>query len=487
MMAPNDVRSLAKRAFIWWVVLSAACLVQAVATFLLFGKAGLRSILQEGPISNLQHTLLAVALTWSLVGGTLALAALKRLSWNEVFRLVTFLVLAFGYINVMRERTRYGDVLVYFRAAEALQAGLELPARYLYPPLWATLLSPFAPLGFGYVSALIWFLNLLSLLALFVLLPRTLERYGFAAPLATLVGFVFCVANVPILRTLGYMQVNIHITNLILACLLLYPRWKLASAFMLAVAVSIKISPIVLVLPFFFVRDIRWLASFGGSMIVLNLIPVLAYGWSPYTDFLNNLRSIQDANPLAYRDNSFDSLVNAFAHVTGIARPGFALLATVIKAVFAATCLWLALRLARARSLTSDDPGPAAVLSAMPALLVMMVLVSPLFWEHHAVMMGLAYLVLLRVVSGPGHWILFGVAYYLQFLAPTFDFFPWSYGRMVSAGIWLWLAWVLGRNGASDLFKRTDYWMTEVLPSAFGKPLGSTPPARPASGPPVRP
>ena len=44
-------------------------------------------------------------------------------------------------------------------------------------------------------------------------------------------------------------------------------------------------------------------------------------------------------------------------------------------------------------------------------------------------------------VSTPDEWIWFGFAYFLEFILPTFDFFPWSYGRLLAPLIILWLMW----------------------------------------------
>jgi hypothetical protein len=79
----------------------------------------------------------------------------------------------------------------------------------------------------------------------------------------------------------------------------------------------------------------------------------------------------------------------------------------------------------------------------------------------------LSFLVLLTRVSTPHEWLLFGTAYYLQYLVPTFDFFPWSYGRLVSGLIWLWLAWSTSSRDASEVFARVNRWTVARLPVAL--------------------
>lgn len=482
--APHaGLRSPVRGALVCWCVLTAVILTHIVGTYLLFGRTGLEVIVREGPLSTLRHTLLAVGWSWILVGGTLALLATRRLTPAEVLRLACFLWLAFLYGNVMRERNEYGDVGDYISAAESLYSGATMPERYLYPPFWAALLAPLAPLGSANVMALLWLLNLLSLCALFLLLSRILERYGFPSVLATVVAFLFCVVNTPILRTLGYVQVNIHVTNLILACLWLYPQHRVASALVLSLAVSIKMSPLVLILPFVYVKDFRWLLAFAVSILGVNLIPAMAFGWSPYVDFAHNVINMRSASAPAFRENSVDSFLGALVSVTGVDRPERPYVVGAAKLLLASSCALLASMSVRRQAFLAGRGSTAMVYNAVPAILVLMVIVSPLVWEHHPVMMGLAYIVLIKRISSSVGWIVFALAYYLQFLVPTFDLFPWSYGRLLSAVVWLGLARLVIDRGTSQHFEKMAKWTTRLLSESSGPVHGGTPPGPPASRP----
>ena len=110
---------------------------------------------------------------------------------------------------------------------------------------------------------MLWLLNLASLVLFYVLLQRTLQRYGFTPSFSALATILFMLVNAPLLRTLVYVQVNLHVLNLILLSILLYPRRPFLSAFALALAVHLKISPAVLVLAFLLETDWRWLAWFA--------------------------------------------------------------------------------------------------------------------------------------------------------------------------------------------------------------------------------
>jgi hypothetical protein len=57
----------------------------------------------------------------------------------------------------------------------------------------------------------------------------------------------------------------------------------------------------------------------------------------------------------------------------------------------------------------------------------------------------------------------------LEFVVPAFDFFPWSYGRLLSPLLWLYLAWrVSARSGPSPGFVRVNAWTFDA-PESAGK------------------
>lgn len=105
------------------------------------------------------------------------------------------------------------------------------------------------------------------------------------------------------------------------------------------------------------------------------------------------------------------------------------------------------------------------MLNAIPPLFVLMTLSAPVVWEHHGVFIALSFLLMLKRLETPHEWLWFGFAYLLEFLLPTFDFYPWSFGRMVAPMIILWQMWRLAeRKGDSLVFKKLDRWF-EKLPA----------------------
>ena len=124
------------------------------------------------------------------------------------------------------------------------------------------------------------------------------------------------------------------------------------------------------------------------------------------------------------------------------------------KASVLATALAVAgVAIRRGAFVSGRGPG-SDVLNAWPALAVLMVLASPLVWEHHPVFVALPFLVITRRLQAPGEWAVFSLAYLLVFLLPTFDFYPWSFGRL--AGLLVLLALLYrtsGRDRDGDVFR----------------------------------
>ncbi len=456
-----------------WGALTAAMAVVAALAYRLGGAPALGAIAQEGPISDIALTFYAAAAAWLVLGGFVVLLALGRIDSGNALTAACFLAVSLLYVGFIRERVRYGDVGDYVNAARSLVKGEHLPARYLYPPLWATLLRGLVRHGTRAVFDVLWILNLLSLFALFFLLRATMRRYGFSDRLASLATAGFLLVNVPVARTLGYVQVNFHTLNLMLAALLLYRRSAALSALALALAAHLKVSPLALVAAFVMARDYRWLAWFAISAAAIAGWTVAENGVYPYRDFIANAAGVWSRDYPSYRQFSVDSLVQA---VVALFDRGHALMPFVVfplKAVVAAAGIAAALA-HRARRAFADAAGAeGTVLNAAPALFVLMVLLQPIAWPHHCVFLAVPFLALAKRLETEGEWILFGAAYFLVFLMPVHDFFPWSYGRLAALLLWLPFSTSLSRRRAEGrLFARANAWTARgaFKPGPAGEP-----------------
>ena len=182
-------------------------------------------------------------------------------------------------MSILRERFRYGDYHYYLEAATALANGQPLPDSYLYLPLWATLLQFLVPLGDQGFMIILWIVNILALAAFYFLLVTVLQRYGFSNHLAVVITVLFLLINTPLMRTLGFIQVNLLTLDLILLSILVYPKNEFLSALALALAVHLKTSPAVLVLAFLLEFNWRWLIWFAVSFLAIGLFPVAINGF----------------------------------------------------------------------------------------------------------------------------------------------------------------------------------------------------------------
>ena len=217
-------------AFKSWIGLTLLVIASLVAIYIRNGTAGLDLFIQQWPLSNLVVTLGSTGITWLLLGALLYMLANDKINAGNVFFVAGFFIIMFLYLSILRERFRYGDYAYYIEAATALLNNQHLPDTYLYLPLWATLLQYIVPLGDQGVLAILWTMNIIMLGLFYVLLVRVLERYGYSNRFAVTITFLFMLINIPLHRTLGYVQVNLLVMVLVMVSILTFPRNLFLSA-----------------------------------------------------------------------------------------------------------------------------------------------------------------------------------------------------------------------------------------------------------------
>jgi hypothetical protein len=399
-------------------------------------------------------TLAAVTICWLIFGVYIYLFSINKINTNNIITHSGFLLVAFTYLNAMRERNRYGDISYYIEAGEALLKGKHLPDSYFYPPLWATFLRFIVPYGEDITLTIAWVLNILSLFLFFFLLQKTLIKYGFGMNTAAISVAIFLLANTAVFRTLGYVQVNLHVLNFILGSLLLFDDHKSLSALCLAFAIHLKASPAVLVLAFLLELNFSWVIWLGIHLIWISGLSYFTVGLQPFMDFLNNAVMMSSNHEIvSYRDVSFDAIFNTLGQFNGFISHNWRVLALVSK---------LTLGLVALRFIFPLPSGPGArLMKSLPILLILMTMASPIVWEHHSIFLALPFLILLKKIDTPQEWTLYIFAFFFQFVIPAFDFFPWSYVRFISPFVILWLLWKT-QNQESSTFKSTNAWFTSL-------------------------
>lgn len=434
--------------FNFWATFTILILASLVLIYLRNGTVGLNLFIQEWPLSNLPVTLASTFLTWLLTGALLYLLANEKINRSNLWLTAGFFLVMFVYLQILRERFRYGDYHYYLEAATALANGQPLPDTYLYLPLWATLLQFIVSLGDQGVMIVLWLVNIIALSTFYFLLIQTLQRYGFSHHLSIFITIIFLLINTPLMRTLGFIQVNLITLDLILFSILVYPKNEFFSALMLALAVHLKTSPAVIVLAFLLEFNWRWILWFGISFLVIGLFPIAMHGTDIYLQYVTNtvlLTQIPDTN---FHDTSFDSFLRFLNPFFGIQIETTRMMALGAKVILLIATLYTMAQNVLQKSFSKEN----RLLNAAPALFIFMTLGSPIVWDHHGMFVTLAFLLMLKRIQSPVHWMIFIAAYFIEFMLPSFDFFPWSYGRLIAPMVILWLMFATRNNDEPSTF-----------------------------------
>jgi len=441
---------------------SAATLIIIASSLWLNNKGIFDTFVRTGPHSILGQNLMASLIVWLLFGVTLLLVHLEKLNKENILTYIGFLLVSLLYINLLRERTEYGDLEYYLDAATQLYKNHPLPNGYLYLPLWAVVLEPFVKYGKFGVTLVSWLMNVASIMAFYFLLIAALKRYNFSPRLAALTTILFAIINVPALRTLYYGQVNLHMVNFILLALVLYPRQRFLSALALAIAVHLKVSPIIIAFVFLLERDWRWIIYFGISLALVGALPILTDGITPYYDFLRNSQEVIGVRDINFREGSIDAIFLALYNLNFISLIAARVTTYTVKALVLGLAFFTMFR--NIRSKTFYTGAGEIALNAMPVVLLMLNLASPLVWEHHGIFLTLPFLILLKKINTTSDWLIFAFAYTAQFLMPTFDYYPWSTLLRLSAPLLiLWLTYRIAPNPKpAPAFEQANLWLTNL-------------------------
>ena len=264
--------------------------------------------------------------------------------------------------------------------------------------------------------------------------------------------------NVPILRTLGYVQINIHVVNLILLCLLFYPKYAALSALALTLAAHLKVSPVILVLPFLLRLDWKWLGYFTifnlGIIITTCALTGVKYYWS----WLDNLSQLPGG---AFRENSIDSfIVNTFNQLS--LHLNYAqYLISFLKIAIILFCFGIIYSSIKSKFFFQSNDREHVVFNSFVVVLFLMVLLSPLIWVHHLVFLIFPFILILKKISNFNQLMIYGIAYILLFLVPTFDFYPFSYIRLTGIMLCLGLLYISTEHD-SILFEKINRYLNDT-------------------------
>jgi len=251
---------------------------------------------------------------------------LLKYRWLLIFSAVTF----FGIIGIsvmfrggIGPPPRRTDLTVFLRAAEALQSGeniyLVTNARswsYVYLRLLARLLMPFTILPL-LANTVIWYLvSVSAVLGMIFLSSRMIEDRGLGMR-AGVMASLLCIP--PLLEAFTRAQPDTILTFLAVAVLYFYLNKRLVLAgLILAFAVSMKVSPMVILFVFFLVKKEWKVCAFFclGIFLFVFALPSLLIGTEQNWFFVTEWNRIMShaVSDLGHQSHIWRQLVNPFAN-----------------------------------------------------------------------------------------------------------------------------------------------------------------------------
>ncbi len=269
-------------------------------------------------------------------------------------------------------------------AQAANHIGIDRVRLYIYPPILADILVPltFVP---AIVAARLWLaFNLLALVVTALLLARMLQVPLLSLPSAALVIGALLLFSTGMALLWG--QITILLLLLWAFGMLAYQRgWLAASAAAFALATLIKLTPLLVVVPFFFWREWRWLRAYVVSLLVLVGLVCLINTPASLTDyFVHVIPSMSGGGTPDLENKSLLSSMQLLyvglhggvvKHVVIPTPP--ALVSAAKAAAFALLLVALALVARLGKGMSFTDRRMTLALFAL-----LSVCVAPISWKH---------------------------------------------------------------------------------------------------------
>lgn len=447
----------ARRGLVFFLVLTLGILTSFVLVSRGF-PVSLGNVYEPGPGTSEASLIASLILLWCLIVTVLWWLSGRKVTKDTLLLFVGAVVISLVYLTFLREHVWFGDYRAYLDAAKAMRIGAPLPERYLYPPFWAFLLSIIQSSIGGVlgdrVSVLFCFvLNHLSIVGFFVLGSLFLSRCGLSRAFSSLLLFAAMIVNVPILRNMVYVQVNLLFIDLVLASVLVLRRSVLLSALLFALATHLKVVPLLFVPVFLYRKEYRWVICYGLFCAAIAWVTTLSGGIGYYRDFAENLMQWR---PAAVRSCSIYGLLKSTNRVFGSRLPADGLfnLTRAVLGLWVYALSFFSIR--REVFARLPDARSAGIINGLVPAMFLMPIVAPTVWVYHLVILIIPAVLALGYMRGMRRLGLWSLGYFFTFLLPTFDFYPWSYLRLVG-----WLALLLALSYAV-LSPRTSRWVDSL-------------------------
>ena len=209
--------------------------------------------------------------------------------------LVVVVVVAATMAAISYIRGNESDFIHFYQAALAIRDGEDIYASfeggYVYPPLFAVMLTPLSLLPMGWAGAVWAILNGAMIIAAARLCAREMvEALRFPdvnalVPTAALVGLLIVFDKGR--SSLSGGQTDALVLLMVIAALRCAGRWPMVCGLAIAMAMLVKFQALIFV-PYLFVRG-RWREGIATIFctVVLSLSTALVFGWERNLEYLN--------------------------------------------------------------------------------------------------------------------------------------------------------------------------------------------------------
>jgi hypothetical protein len=325
--------------------------------------------------------------------------------WRNV---AVSLAIAFALLNVVNALNKGGDAAVFFEGgrrllnAQPLYEGSSAAHGFIGTPFQAVFFAPFAWVATLSPTAakLVWHFVCVACLVAGIWLSASAwwplrERIGLRS------ARWFPLLFAPLFAVLLPLQTNFEHQNMnpVLLALVAGATWHLtwgsaiAGGVLIGSATALKAFP-ALLLVYLAVRR-RWSALLAAiaSAVLLTILPVVSYGTTAYRDLLAAFWRLGNSGwPVRGNNQSLVAALDRFTsglHANGVRTAAEApLVATVFVGMTVVLCALLLLVLLRIRPTATSVPCEIA------AVTVLMILLSPIAWDHYWTLLFPAFLIL---------------------------------------------------------------------------------------------
>lgn len=257
--------------------------------------------------------------------------------------------------------------------------GVSKAITFVYPPLFAVLMKPFAYFSYD-VAYVLWTIVTVVLTFASVLFSLSLGQKRVSIELA-LILIVGLFSYFPFYEELVLGQVGSLILFVCACGIWLLSRNRIwSSAFCLALATMIKITPIIAVPLLVFHRKWKWLAAYGCWMVCMLAFSIWQAGWAAHAQFLHSVMpSVSCGIPSSYNASIVVYIQELFLGYVPTAKLPLALPAlacTVSKAVSFVIFVAMIIRFyfyRRQQNLIRD----------LILMILVSLVISPISWWHH--------------------------------------------------------------------------------------------------------